>query len=60
MSTSIALSQSALPPGPKGTLIGGSLSQIGPRRVDFFLDLARTYGPITSFRIGRSRLFLIS
>ena len=60
MSTSIALSQSALPPGPKGTLIGGSLSQIGPRRVDFFLDLARTYGPIASFRIGRSRLFLIS
>jgi cytochrome P450 len=41
-------------------LIGGSLSQIGPRRVDFFLDLARTYGPIASFRVGRWRLFLIS
>jgi len=49
-----------LPPGPKGSLIGGNLSQIGPRRVDFFLDLARTYGPIASFRTGRWRLFLVS
>ncbi len=60
MTMSIALSQSTLPPGPKGTLIGGSLSQIGPRRVDFFLDLARTYGPVSSFRVGRWRLFLVS
>ncbi|HML30522.1 MAG TPA: cytochrome P450 [Hyphomicrobium sp.] len=49
-----------LPPGPKGTLIGGNLSQVGPRRVDFFLALAQTYGPIASFRIGRWRLFLVS
>ncbi|MBS0233881.1 MAG: cytochrome P450 [Proteobacteria bacterium] len=49
-----------LPPGPKGTLIGGNLSQIGPRRVDFFLDLAQTYGPVASFRTSRWRLFLVS
>ncbi|MFA5958010.1 cytochrome P450 [Hyphomicrobium sp.] len=49
-----------LPPGPRGTLVGGNLSQIGPRRVDFFLELARTYGPIASFRAGRWRLFLVS
>jgi cytochrome P450 len=60
MTMSIALSQGTLPPGPIGTLIGGSLSQIGPRRVDFFLDLARTYGPVSSFRVGRWRLFLVS
>jgi len=49
-----------LPPGPKGTLIGGNIGQVGPRRVDFFLDLARTYGPLASFRVGRWRLFLAS
>jgi cytochrome P450 len=49
-----------LPPGPKGTLIGGNIRQVGPRRVDFFLKLAQTYGPVASFRIGRRRLFLVS
>ncbi|CAA2140866.1 cytochrome P450 [Hyphomicrobium sp. ghe19] len=60
MSRSITIVKAGLPPGPKGTLIGGNISQIGPRRVDFFLDLARTYGPIASFRAGRWRLFLVS
>jgi len=60
MSKAIVFSRDALPPGPKGTLFGGSLKEIGPRRVDFFLDLARTYGPLASFRIGRWRLFLAS
>ncbi len=49
-----------LPPGPRGALIGGNLRQIGPRRVDFFLELARTYGPVASFRVGRHRIFLVS
>jgi cytochrome P450 len=49
-----------LPPGPKGTLIGGNLGQIGPRRVDFFLELAQTYGPLASFRVGHWRIFLLS
>lgn len=60
MSRSITIAKPGLPPGPKGTLIGGNVSQIGPRRVDFFLDLARTYGSIASFRAGRWRLFLVS
>ncbi len=60
MSASIEYLREGLPPGPKGTLIGGNLSQIGPRRVDFFLELARTYGAVASFRIGRWRLFLVS
>lgn len=54
------ITRPGLPPGPRGTLIGGNLRQVGPRRVDFFLDLARTYGPLASFRIGRHRLLLVS
>jgi cytochrome P450 len=54
------VTRSGLPPGPRGTLIGGNLRQIGPRRVDFFLELARTYGPVAHFRVGRHRIFLIS
>ena len=51
---------SALPPGPKGTLIGGSLRQFATRRLDFFLDVARTHGDLSSFRFGPKRIFLAS
>ncbi|HET6390622.1 cytochrome P450 [Hyphomicrobium sp.] len=60
MSRTITIAKAGLPPGPQGTLIGGNASQIGTRRVDFFLDLAQTYGPIASFRAGRWRVFLVS
>ncbi|MGO4683788.1 cytochrome P450 [Hyphomicrobium sp. 2TAF46] len=60
MSRSITIAKAGLPPGPKGTLIGGNAAQMGPRRVDFFLDLAQTYGPVASFRVGRWRVFLVS
>ena len=56
----LVVTRTSLPPGPKGTLIGGNIGQVGPRRVDFFLELARTYGPLASFRVGRWRLFLAS
>ena len=56
----VAILHRGLPPGPAGTLIGGNIRQVGPRRVDFFLELARTYGPLASFPIGRWRLFLAS
>jgi cytochrome P450 len=49
-----------LPPGPKGTLIGGNLGQFMTRRLDFFLDVARQYGDLVSFRFGPRRLFLAS
>lgn len=51
---------SALPPGPKGTLIGGSLRDFSTRRLDFFLDVARTHGDLSSFRFGPKRIFLAS
>src|SRR3954467_1487555 len=49
-----------LPPGPKGTLIRGSLGDFTERRLDFFLDVAREYGDIASFRFGPRRMFLVS
>ncbi len=60
MGEPIVVPRRDLPPGPKGTLIGGNIGQVGPRRVDFFLELAQTYGPLASFRVGRWRLFLAS
>ena len=54
------LRSTGLPPGPKGTLIGGSLSQFGAGRLDFFLKVAREYGEISSFRLGPRRVFLIT
>src|SRR5579885_3552425 len=50
----------ALPPGPKGRLLGGSLPQFMARRLDFFLDVARAYGDIAGFRFGPRRVFLVS
>lgn len=50
----------ALPPGPKGTLIGGSLRDFNEHRLDFFLHVAREYGDIASFRFGPRRMFLVS
>lgn len=50
----------ALPPGPKGTFLGGSLRAFNQQRLAFFLNVARTYGDIASFRFGPRRMFLAS
>lgn len=60
VNTPVTITRSGLPPGPKGTLIAGNLRQAEPGRLDFFLELAREYGPLASFRLGRRRLFLVS
>jgi cytochrome P450 len=60
MSTATASIQSGLPPGPKGTLIGGSIRQFRAGLLDFLLNTARDYGPLASFRIGPRRVFLAS
>jgi cytochrome P450 len=49
-----------LPPGPKGAFISGNLKQFAARRLDFFLDVAREYGDLASFRFGPRRVFLVS
>jgi cytochrome P450 len=49
-----------LPPGPRGTWIGGSIREFASQRLDFFLEVAREYGEISSFRFGPRRVFLIT
>lgn len=49
-----------LPPGPKGSLLAGSVRQFVNRRLDFFTDVAREYGDLASFRFGPKRIFLAS
>jgi cytochrome P450 len=39
-------------------LIGGSLRAFMDRRLNFFLDVAHTYGDLASFRFGPRRIFL--
>jgi hypothetical protein len=51
---------SGLPPGPKGTLLGGNVRQFRAGLLDFLLATARGYGPLSSFRIGPRRVFLVS
>jgi cytochrome P450 len=60
MSRSIPLTHSGLPPGPKGTLLGGSVRQFRAGLLNFLLETAREYGPLASFRIGPKRVFLAS
>jgi cytochrome P450 len=57
MSTAI---RSGLPPGPKGTVIGGNIRQFRAGLLDFLLLTAREYGPLANFRIGPRRVFLAS
>lgn len=55
-----AITHPGLPPGPKGTPLGGSLRAFMTRRLDFFLDVAHTYGDLASFRFGPRRIYLAS
>jgi hypothetical protein len=43
---------SGLPPGPKGTLIGGHIRHFGTDLLDFLLNTAREYG------VGPKRVYL--
>ena len=60
MSTAIPSIHSGLPPGPKGTLLGGNVRQFRTGLLNFLLETAREYGPLASFRIGPRRVFLAS
>ena len=60
MSTEIASIRSGLPPGPKGTIVGGNSRQFRARLLNFLSDTARDYGPLASFRVGLIRIFLAS
>ena len=58
LSTAIAAIRSGLPPGPKGTIVGGNVRQFRAVLLNFLLETAREYGPLASFRIGPRRVFL--
>jgi hypothetical protein len=60
MNTKTSPIRAGLPPGPRGTLIGGNLRQFRVGLLDFPLEAAREYGPLTSFRVGHRRVFLAS
>ena len=60
MSTAVPVTHSGLPPGPKGTLLGGNVRQFRAGLLNFLLETAREYGPLASFRIGPRRVFLTS
>lgn len=46
------------PPGPRGTLLYGCLASFMGDRLNFLRDCARTYGDLTSFRLGPRRVLL--
>src|SRR6478752_3846398 len=50
----------ALPPGPRGSGLAGSLRDFTTHRLEFFLKAAREYGDLASFRFGPRRIFLAS
>ena len=41
----------AMPPGPKGALLAGSLREFATQRLDFFLSVARTHGDLATFQL---------
>lgn len=51
---------SGLPPGPRGSLIGGNVQRFGSDPLGFLVETARDYGPLASFRVGPKRVFLAS
>jgi cytochrome P450 len=59
-SSSPASIRSGLPPGPKGTWIGGNVGQFRGELLKFLLATAREYGALASFRVGPKRIFLAS
>jgi len=52
--------RAGLPPGPKGTLIGGCIDKFDDGLLDFLLETARDYGRLASARVGPKRIFLVS
>ena len=60
MSTASPSIHSGLPPGPRGTLLGGNIHQFRTDILNFLLETARDYGPLASFRVGPRQVFLAS
>ncbi|HWF85100.1 MAG TPA: cytochrome P450 [Vicinamibacterales bacterium] len=50
----------ALPPGPKPSLFSGLVYRPGRNPLEFFTNIARTYGDLAHVRLGREHLFIVS
>lgn len=50
----------ALPPGPPGHWLLGSLRDFGRERLGFFVRVARDFGDVTTFRLGPKRMLLVN
>jgi cytochrome P450 len=57
---SVAITPTARPPGPKGSLILGNLPDFGRDLLGFFSSCAQKYGDVVSLRLGRWRGLLIN
>jgi cytochrome P450 len=54
------MQKNAIPPGPRGHFLAGSLPEFGSDRLGFLTACAREHGDLTSFRLGPRRLYLAS
>ena len=50
----------SVPPGPKGSWLGGSLSAFRRDRLGFMLECRRQFGDLVAVRIGHRRIWLAS
>jgi cytochrome P450 len=48
------------PPGPKGSWLGGNLSEFRRDRLGFFVRCAREYGDVVAVRFGHHRVYLVN
>jgi cytochrome P450 len=48
------------PPGPRGSLLAGSLKPFADRRLDWLIEMARAHGPVCTFRLGPRRCMLVN
>jgi cytochrome P450 len=53
-------SRAALPPGPRGSLLGGNLADFRRDRLAYLAHVARTFGDVAALRLGPRRVFLVS
>lgn len=60
MSTQLFSSTQHFPPGPKGHLIFGHLSEINRAPLDFFTQCAREYGDFVRLRFGPFPVYLLN
>jgi cytochrome P450 len=54
------MAKPAIPPGPKGTMLGGNFAEMSRDWLAAYGDYARRYGDVVSYRIGPFRSALVN